>query len=246
MEQSQALTQHVLRIHSKSRALSWVDNEDDSISSPKRRGHITSVPGSAHLRVSGSFICLVMLEFFVLPTDVSLYTTKDIISVVSTRSLTDFQFYWHPCILWWGQMLDKFCHYLLKSSGPGQNPVWHFRTDHWKLQGFVWQASWTEFALPTPDYTPPIHCKFLERIAVKDPVFLFPNPTNHAHTHSYIPNTMSPLSPPCWWPWLNFGHFSLLWLSTFLLLALLSLSPSHWPIVHEEAGTFVQGFLTGR
>ena len=123
MEQSQTFTQHVLRIYSKSRALSWVDNEDDSVSSPKRRGPITSDPGSAHLGFSGSFSCLVMLEFFVLPTDVSLYTTKEIISVFSTKSLTDFHFYWHSCILWCRRMLDKFCLYLLKSSAPGQNPM---------------------------------------------------------------------------------------------------------------------------
>lgn len=54
MEQSQAFTRYVLRIHSKSRALSSVDNGDDSVSSLKRRGPITSDPGIACLGFSGA------------------------------------------------------------------------------------------------------------------------------------------------------------------------------------------------
>ena len=53
---------------------------------------------------------------------------------------------------------------------------------------------------------------------------------------------MSPLSPAHWGPWLNSGHFSLLWLSTSLLLALLSLS---FPLAHspQTGRNFCSGLL---
>lgn len=80
---------------------------------------------------------------------------------------------------------------------------------------------------------------------VKDSAFLLPNPTNHGHTHIYIPNPdVSIQSPPGWGPWLK--HFSLLRVSTFALLALLSLS---FPLAHRSTkrqGHFVQSFLTVR
>ena len=34
----------------------------------------------------------------------------------------------------------------------------------------------------------PVLCSFLEGVAVMDSVFRLPNPSSHAHTHSYIPN----------------------------------------------------------
>lgn len=74
--------------------------------------HHTKVGGPVHqilFRVLwGSFSCPATLGLFVLNSDVSLHTSKEIISVLSTGSRTNFYFYWHSHILGWEGALYTF------------------------------------------------------------------------------------------------------------------------------------------
>lgn len=114
MEQGQAFIQYVLRIHSKSRTLSRVVNGDDSVSFPKRRGPITSDAQFSLFRTLwGSSNRQVMLELLVLPSNISLYTPEEIISVFPIESPANFHFHWHSHILWWEGKLDTFWQFVI-------------------------------------------------------------------------------------------------------------------------------------
>ena len=122
MEYSQAFTQYVLGFHCKSRALRWVDDGEDSISSPKSWGPITTGPSWDSLGLiqlcshAGTLFCPQM----------SVYTPRK--KSFQSSLLGLWQTSASPGTLTHSggkgtvQVLEV-CHSLLRSPAPGQNPM---------------------------------------------------------------------------------------------------------------------------
>lgn len=163
-----------------------------------------------------------------------------------TSLLTNFHFYSHSCILCWEGILDKFWQFVIifeECSSRAKFYVWYFRTNHWQWQGLAWQASWGEAVLPNQIWCTANSLQFSGGSCSQGLSLPSHTPTSHANTHIYIPNPAASIqSPSCWGPSLR--HFSLFWLSTLWLLALLSLSPPHpRPTDPQRGKSFLFGLL---